>query len=233
MASEGWSTSHVVLAAVAMVVGLGGGRLSLQGELGDVRDALDQCETRPRDAGSEVGRQIARALGGERPVRASSRPRSPEQVSDPPEPEIEPIVEGDEAFGIEGPERPPEVSRRERLDAMADAVAMRQAQARQALLEQARPTDEQLAQIDDAFAEMNAILVDESEILLDAARDGAPTRREGLEFARNAIDALLQAEDALWDTLTDEQLDGVEPEVLDPLGFIDPAVVETLTALER
>jgi len=232
-----FSAGHVVLAAVALLVGAGLGRMSLQSALRDAEAEIARAEAHACADGSEVGRQIARALGGGGVVDV---PEPPEPLGSP-EPEAPPVVQpptvpepdaGPEVV-IAGEGDPRSDDRVDQLDALADTVAIRKAQARQALIEQVQPSEDQMQRIDLAVGRMNDILVEEAAILMEVARGGEPSRRDGLEFARNSIDALLEAEDAVFDTLSDEQLDRVDPEVLDPLGFVDPTVIETLAELER
>ncbi|MEO0600094.1 MAG: hypothetical protein AAF211_01590 [Myxococcota bacterium] len=141
------------------------------------------------------------------------------------------FVDDREIGNDEASEVPPPAE--DSFEAIADTVALRRAQSRQALIERIAPSDEQLDVIDEAYAVMNDALIDEARILLEAGRDGEPTRRDGLEFARNAIDAVLDAEDQVLDVLTDDQLDEVDPELVDPLSFLEPDLIETLTELER
>jgi len=220
--SDRSSAGLVVLAAVALLVGVGLGRFGLQSDLREAEAALVLAEARSCDERGAVGRQIARALEG-RPVVEAPPPEIDRPVAAP-DPDEDGSVAGD---------GPSEVDDRAEFEAVADTVALRRAQARQALIEQAQPSEDQLDRIDEAFAVMNDILIDEAEVLLESVHDGQPARRVGLEFARNSIDALLDAEDAVLSTLSDEQVDQADPEALDPLGFIDPELVEVLIELER
>lgn len=233
MRRERFSTLHVVLAVIAVLVGVGIGRQSLQGDLRAARDALETCETQVERVRRDVGQQIARAFGGGSVVDFPTPPdptHPPEPVAEP-APEPEPSRDAPFEVQVDGPEL--SEGSREQLDAVSDAFAIRRAQSRRALVEQADPSDEQLDEIDAAIDEMNDILVEEAELFLEAVRDRGPTRREGLEFARNSIDALLLAEDAISGTLTDDQLETVDPEVIDPFGFVSPELVETLIELDR
>ncbi|MEN0062890.1 MAG: hypothetical protein AAGA48_12120 [Myxococcota bacterium] len=239
-----FSASHLVLAAIALLVGIGIGRFSPQSELRRTKQALAVAEARRCDDAGAVGRQIAEALGG-RPVVDLPEDRGPRQADVPlasPKPSEEPAVEPNAIVAGEGDGSDFELDfngfddlspeeQSDRLGAIRDAVAMRKAQARQAFIEQVDPTDAQLTVLEDVVAEMNDALVDEAATFMDTVREGDPTRREGLEFARNTIDVLLDAEDGLRDSLTDDQLDQADPEALDPLGFIDPTLVETLVEL--
>ncbi|MEM6929984.1 MAG: hypothetical protein AAF602_23805 [Myxococcota bacterium] len=228
---ERLSTVHFVLAVVAMFVGVALGRFSLQSELREAHNAVAAAEAQPCEQGSAVGREIARALGGE-PVVDLPDPPEPS-----PRPAPDPVVVEDDGFRIEiGDDDPHDVApppSDESFEAIADTVALRRAQSRQALIERLAPSDDQLDVIDEAYAVMNDALIDEASILLEATRDREPTRRDGLEFARNAIDAVLDAEDQVLDVLTDDQLAEVDPDLVDPLSFIEPDLIETLTELER
>lgn len=240
-----FSASHLVLAAVALLVGVGLGRFGPASDLQEAQKALAAAEAREcPDRGVAVGRQIARALGGRLPVDngvAPEPPAAPEPIDPaglPPSAEPDAIVAGEPTItfdgeDLEGFEDMTPEEQDAALEQVADAVALRRAQARQALLEQVDPSDEQLIEIEDALARMNEDLAVEAGALLDLVRAGQPDRRDGLEFARNTIDVLLEAEDAMLATLTDEQLATTDPDVLNPLSFVDEQLVRSLVEVGR
>lgn len=238
MRRELFSASHLVLAAIALLLGAGLGRFTLQGELTRARIALSAAEAQPcEDRGTAVGRQIARALSGGPVVESREPAPRVQRPREAPEPSSEPsaIVTGDdpEDFDLEDLENMSDEQREQSFEAISDAMALRRAQARRALIEQVEPSDEQLFEIEDAMTTMNDLLAEEAALFVDTVRDHEPTQRDGLEFARNTIDVLLDADDAMRATLTDEQLQQADPEVVSPFSFLDERIVESMVEVRQ
>ena len=61
----------------------------------------------------------------------------------------------------------------------------------------------------------------------------APTAAKVCCSLVKTIDVLLDGEDAIWGTLSDDQRGTVDPLVLDPFNYIDAGVVQALSELER
>ena len=69
--------------------------------------------------------------------------------------------------------------------------------------------------------------------LVDTVQSGEePTRREGLVFADNLLGAILEADDTIYNTLTEDQRASVDGEVLDPLAYVDASIVDKLMELD-
>ncbi|MBK9365579.1 MAG: ABC transporter permease subunit [Deltaproteobacteria bacterium] len=91
----------------------------------------------------------------------------------------------------------------EGLSAARTALELRRAQARQALVEGAEPSEAQLANIDAAVETMNAslsVLADELVATLESGEE--PSRRDAMAFAADALDTLINVEDQIYDALT-------------------------------
>ena len=227
MASE-WRAKHVFAAAVALVFGLALGGLGPRAEIRGLRAQLEQAEEQACER--DVGREIATVFQG-RPWEGS-RPEDPVPVpvpvpvpegdggEVPPEPEPEPAPTGPDLDG---------------LDATRDAMEIRQAQARAALEQQAGASEEQMEEIDTIVADMNADLRALATDAVARFREagGEPSRREVMMFAADTLDVLIGAEERLLETLTPEQQAELGEEALDPLSYVDGAIVDVLAELDR
>ena len=121
----------------------------------------------------------------------------------------------------------------QRSEAMRDALDARAAQARAALLEQADPTDEELAALDAAVDKMNTRLKAQVDAFVASVEAGGePDRRELMEFAAEALDAVIEADDAFVGALPEDVRESVDAEVVDPFSYIDGETLESLARLE-
>ncbi len=245
--TSSFSASHLILAAVALVVGLALGGLMPRSEVRGLRDRVAELEARDCEGGGggNVGQQIASALrSGRGWSRAPSPGSAPSPGREPGRPQGASGAEdvGGEPEGAlppgggrsEGREPRPGGLSGDRVDEVMDALDMRRAQARQALREQAQLSGEQELAVDAAVEEMNVEL---QELALDfvaemEATGGLPDRRQSMLFARDTIDVLVTAEDAIWNTLDPSQREQVDPTALDPTSYVDGTVVQTLGQLE-
>jgi len=120
----------------------------------------------------------------------------------------------------------------EELDALRAALGLRRSQARAALIEDADPSGQQLAEIDEAVADMNASLESLAQDLVEMFEDGnEPGRRDAMVFAAEALDTMIAAEDHIWDALDADQRSDVEDASIDPFSYVDQALVGVLAAL--
>lgn len=229
----------VAIAAVTLVLGLVLGGLPPRAELRKVEQQLEQA--RAQDCSGQVGRDLALLLGQGAGARA---PTPQEQALDRPaeiaaeHPEaVELAAEIDAEFEVAEFEVATGLEELaasgEELEIARAALDLRRAQSRAALVEDADPSDEQLDAIDQAYSDMNEVLVDLSDELVDMLASGQePNRRDGMEFAADALDAMIVAERSVEGLLDAEQLDGMDPDVLNPFNYIDPGIIDALEGLD-
>lgn len=188
------------------------------------------------DRSNEFTRMFTDRLGiDEADTRRPSdgaEPKTPEGATstadgDPP-PSMKTEVEDDDP----GEATPPAKLSEADLRAAKEAMAIRAAAARAALMEDVEPTEEQLASIDDVLAEMNDRLVDVVERASLAMRDGEePERLEMFRLAADGLEAFAAAEEGILSQLTPEQRAAVREEATDPTSFIDARVVDMLEGM--
>ncbi len=234
-----WHAKHLVLAALALIVGLVVGGL---GPRGKIRDLEAEVATAKREARRDVGRQIfgevfrprtapAPAPGGAAADPVPDEPADPDPGDDADDDgnfRIRVERRGDEGDEGEGGSEPD-------AQAMKDALDLRRAQASAALREQAEATDEQMAEVDAIAADMNADLHDLAEdfVATVAASGGRPNRRELMVFAADALDVLIGTEDSLSSVLDPAQLESLDDRALDPTAFVDGTLVDVMSKLDR
>lgn len=224
MASR-FSAQHLVLAALALVVGLALGGLAPRSEVRALRAQVEELKQRECGSPSRVGREIAQVFQG-RPWEDDLPAPVPAPVPDPVP--LEPS---------EAPEEPEDLEDLEDLEAslevVSEAMELRRTQARQALIE-GGVHDDQLQAIDAVVADMNADLAAlADQFVADLREFGEPDRRETMLFARDTLDVLLEAEDAIWNGLDPEQRDQLDEAALDPFSYVDAGVVETFMELDQ
>ncbi len=186
---------HVVVAAVALVVGLVLGGMPPRAEVRRLEvKVAEQRECRPL-----LGRELIRAVRSEAPPSAAPA----------------------------GDEKPDDLEEGRTL------LAARRAQARAALIEGADPTPEQLADVDAVVADMNAEIRAIAEDFVERVRelDGPPPRTELYAIAADGLDVITRTEARLRDALGD-RADDVDPDALDPLSYLDPALVDLALELD-
>ncbi len=224
------SARSALLVAMALVLGLVLGGMGPRAENRALRVQLSAAEASPCDP-QTLGNEMAKIFAGRPwvpPTAAPKEPRAP--VVAPPPAAEEPVVvwvddetepQPDADFIPEGPE------------AIQDAMALRRTQAMAVIVEDADPDDAQLASIDAAIDDMNDSLFDIAEGFVDPIVAGIePTRRETMEFAADTLEVLLSAEDRMRESLTDDQLDRLDPDATDALSHVDPAIVDVLMDLD-
>ena len=122
----------------------------------------------------------------------------------------------------------------EELETARTALELRRAQARAALVEGADPSQAQLDDIDQAVQDMNDALLSLSGELSDMLESGEePERRQAMSFAAEALDTMITAEDQFRDTLSQEQIDALDDQALDPFSYISPDIIDTLQSLDQ
>jgi hypothetical protein len=223
----------MIAAAVALMVGLVVGGLGPRAELRALRakvDAAEACRT------SVDAADLAGVFSG-RPWSNGPRPDAP--PIDDAEPAVAPPTEidVDEPSDLE-PEPTPTPSEGgpviPELDAAREAMTLRSRQAWRALDEQANPTPEQREAIEAAIGAMNDELIGVADELVARMEAGErPERRDLMIFAADTLETMISAEDAIYESLTPEQREAVDPEVLDPTAYVDASILDALDALGR
>jgi phosphoenolpyruvate-protein kinase (PTS system EI component) len=240
----------IAVAAFALIVGIVLGGLPPRAELRALQqeraDAAKRCED---GVGSDLVRFLGATRGGESFVPASAAPRQP-SVTPPPSPaeeaealaeanpeaaeaveelrEAEAELEAEVADGVRQA-----LADDEELELARTALALRQAQARAALVEQADPDSDQLDAIDASYDAMNERLEAIAAEIGEQVLDGEPSRRDAMRFAADALDAMLSAEQEVLDTLDPEQRLSLDDEALSAFSHVSPALVDVLSALDR
>ncbi len=229
-----------VMAFGAFLIGSWVGGLPLRSTIRQLRaDLDDQPSTECRDDG--VGREFASVFQG-RPWEAGIDGPSPFEMEDP---EAPPVVvntppddeeEGtDWEFNFDGLDEDAEPQDVEEAMEMArEAMDIRKAQAWAALEEQAGLDEDQMLAFQDAIDQMNDALMRSAEDLVETVTSGEePTRREALMFADNVLGSIIETDDAIYEILDADQRAAVEEEVLDPLAYVEPDLVDKLMELEQ
>lgn len=236
-----------MIAVGAFLVGSWVGGLPLRSTIRQLRVDLDERQV-AECTDDSVGREIASVFQG-RPWEAGLNGPSPfERVDEPDEPE-EPdeageVDEGEDEgdddaiewnfdFG-DGDEAPEPEDLEEALEMAREAMDIRAAQAWAALDDQAALDDDQLAAFQGAIDQMNdELMASADELIQTVTSGGEPTRREALVFADNILDTILETDDAIYGILDAEQRSAVEDEVLDPLAYVEPSLVDKLMELDQ
>lgn len=228
------SAVQVLLAVFALLVGLVVGGLGPRAEVRSLEKRLAEAEECPN---STMGSEIANVFRG-RPwdgAKAAPAVPNPEPTPDG----EEPVEEGTKVqWSFDSGKASSEGMTKDEIDESIDlareAMELRFTQAREALVQDADPSDEQLAAIDDAIASMNSDLTDlATELTTTLANGDEPGRRETMEFAADTLDVLLSAEDTLLSTLDEDQRASLQTESLDPMSYVDPSIVDILGQLNR
>jgi len=223
----------IAVGVLASGLGLVLGGVGPRAEVRALKAQLEEAET---CESSGIGRQLASAFQG-RPWQgrgeekaADLEERAPEVAAVETTPAPAPLrVE----FGTDDdPPRPEDIE--EGMEMMRDAMSLRQTQARAALDEEASPSDEQWDAIDGAIQDMNVNLQALAGELVDTLGSGEePSRREAMLFAADTLDVMLEADDRLYESLTAEQRESMDEDVLDPFAHIDPGVIDIFMELDR
>ncbi len=224
----------VITAMVGVLLGVVAGRYGPAEEVAKLEARLAEAEARECEA-TNLGRDLAALMGGgmgggkrhtPAPSKSELHPEELEQALAEAEEEAEQVRE--EMTG----ELRQELADDKELDAARAALALRKSQARAALIEDADPSDEQLADIDTAVDDMNASLEVLAEDLVAMFEEGGePGRRDAMVFAAEALDTMIAAEDRIWDALDADQRDAVDDGAVDPFSYVDEGIVDVLAEL--
>lgn len=231
---------YFVLCALSFFIGSVVGGVSPQLELQKTKHQQSEFLTKNDCRESTIGSDLAQLMT----PNSSSKPvppknpfgdRSPEEIEiDHPEAvEIaERLDENQERFQEEFQENLDRSD--EDLEAARTALELRRAQARAALVEGAEPSQDQLDDIDQAVQDMNDSLLALSGELTEMLEGGEePERRQAMAFAAEALDTMITAEDQFRDTLSQEQIEALDDQALDPFSYISPDIIDTLESLDQ
>ncbi len=233
---------QVAIAAVALILGIVIGGLGPRQELRALERKVSDLTLSEEQCRSTLGADLAAFMrngAGSRPARVGSGTnplgdRDPDVLAEenPEAAELaEAIADEQEAMNAEVADSLEDIPAEE-LEIARTALELRRAQARAALIEDARPDDTQMETIDDAVREMNDSLVglaDELVTMLDNGQE--PTRREAMEFAADALDTMLIAEEQMRAALDPDQLGALDDAALDPFSYVSPDLVDLLEGL--
>lgn len=234
MAQQASGLRVLVVGAVALVVGLGLGGLAPRAELRSLRDQVEKLEEQGgKCEGRGIGRELASAFQG-RPMEAALEEDEVEAIERARDHEAEPEDGVHVKFDVgDGEEVTPE-DVEQGLKMAKDAMALRRTQARAALGEQVDPSDAQWDTIDAAVDKMNADLDALARGFVSTLTEGQePSRRDAMIFAADTLDVLLEADDAIWGSLSEDQRAAAEDEAIDPMAYIDPELLDVFLELDR
>jgi hypothetical protein len=215
----------LVFAAVGVVVGVLIGAYPASTRIRTLEDRVIELSDRPCDSGGFAGAVTGMLQGAARPAPVAI---DDTDVPDDAPPDGVQVKVGGPPAAAEPPEDPAVA-----LAAAKEALELRRAQARAALVEQTDIDDAQLAQIDAAAATMNDELMSLTEDFAEDVRtNGPPSRRDAMVYANEALNTLITAEDQMNGALTEDQRGMVDDETLDPTSYLDPALIERLQQLK-
>jgi hypothetical protein len=231
--------SKAFLWAVAgLVVGVLVGLWQPQREMQRMREEVREND---REVAALRRRSAAQGIAGlfhpSGPAKSEAAPPAPSEVG--PGEEAVAVAEVPAAGTSGSMETAPEVGPK---DPLADANSMaavqegldaRAAQARAALIEQADPTDEELAAFDAAIDRMNERLQGQVEGLAAQIRAGGePSRRDLMELGAEGLDAMIEADDAISAVFPDDVRESLDDELLDPFSHLDGSTLASLSDLD-
>ena len=234
---------QIAIAAVTLVLGVILGGLGPRGEVRALEERIAALEDSGRgDCRSTVGSDLAALMNAGVSSRGPAKPeRNPLGDRDPDviaaeNPEAAELVEemngSEEAVREEIRDDLENGISGEDLELARTALELRRAQARAALMEDARPDDTQMEDIDTAVKDMNTQLMGMADELAAMIENGEePSRREAMEFAADALDTMIGTEEAMRAALDEDQIAELEDGALDPFSYIDPELVSALEGL--
>lgn len=111
---------------------------------------------------------------------------------------------------------------------------LRRTQSRQAFIESAKLDEEQIKDFDETMGKMNDGLREVAEQLAAVLEAGEePSRHEMMVFAAEALDVFIETDSQLNDLLSDDQYNDVKEDALDPVNYIDPALLDIFMGLQQ
>lgn len=112
---------------------------------------------------------------------------------------------------------------------MVAMLDTRRAQALAALKEQGELSPEQLDQFDATMQSFNESVKKSLETFATTGMEkGEIERHDALILAADVLDSVIVAEDQVHNLLSEEQLQGIDPEAIDPLSYISGDTVRVL-----
>ena len=234
------STAKLLLVGGAgLAIGLALGGLGPGAENRLLRARVEALE---RSGGGGLPAGLAGVLNGQvwrdEAPRPSPRPPQPADPEEPgPAPAADPARdEVPEEGGLQitfGDDDEEPATAEEGLDAVREAMTLRERQAWRALEEQADPSPEQMARIEDAVGSMNDELVAIANDFVRSVEAGEePQRRDLMVFAADTLETMISTEDAIYETLGADKAAEVDAEVLDPTAYVDASVIDVLQSIE-
>jgi hypothetical protein len=213
-----------VTLALGIVIGVAIGAVPAENWFSTVKSHAEQeakADCRKNDFSGVVGGMLEDAGRRNEPIRAPAI--APDDTDAPPV-----------AVASDAPPDAPPMDIEQEVSAAKTALEARRTQARAALIEDAGLDDAQLAAIDEATAVMNAELMAlTDDLVADIQQNGQPSRRDTMVYAAEALDVMINAEDRMNAALDDTQRADAAPESLDPLSYVDPAIVDHVRALRE
>ncbi|MFT7520004.1 MAG: hypothetical protein ACI9MC_002148 [Kiritimatiellia bacterium] len=214
---------YVLTGAIALIIGIIIGIVPGRIEVADLEAQIEELKKAPRASN--------RAQAIQDLIIRSATAQPPAPAPSPNDDQPDDVDEDGPTLAVEGGGFVPSDLGGEQVEAVKEMLSLRRAQARAALREQVDPTEGQQRRLDEAFDAMNRDLDMLARDVLATLEDGEPDRRDMMEFAAEALDVVLVADDVVLDTLSDGERAGVSPETLDPLSYIDPALVDVFREL--
>ena len=150
-----------------------------------------------------------------------------------PEPGPVPVPEPAGGSGDAPPEPTPDPFDPAQVGQAAELMDARRAQALAALTEQAGLDEAQRAEVERIFGEMDrGVRASVEGFVGEALASGTVQRRDALALGADLLDAAVVAEDALWEALPPEVMEGLDPEVYNPINFVGGDTVRALSRLQ-
>lgn len=213
---------------VSLVVGVIVGGLGPRNEARQLREEVAALSKQSCDKPA-LGREVARAFS-RRPWSTDASPPEPEPAAPRERPGF--VPSDDAPFDDPVGSVPPDIDRAEGLAMARDAMQLRRRQALRALTEQARMSDAEMRDVEAAFDDMNAELLGLAEGFVATVRQGEPERRDIMVFAAETLDVLIEADDRLFGLIDPDRRGDVSAEALDPMSYVDPALIDVLMELD-
>ena len=221
---------ELLIGSTTLLVGLAIGGLWPMSQVRDLEDQLANAQQ--QDCRSTVGRDLAGMLHG-RPLQPDNAQAWEAELDDAPTEDPAPRAEPEQARSEDAPATEDAMDRDDRIDAMRIGLEVRRTAARNALMDEVGPDEAQLEDIDAAVDQMNDDLQQIADDLVERFGDGSePSRRDMMAFAADTLDVLLEADEGMLGPLDAEQLEAASEEALDPLQYVDPSIIDTLSQLD-
>ncbi len=229
---------YVLAVTLALIAGVLVGTMSQRPELRRAEQRIAELEDRDCSRRG-IGRGLAAAMQGQ--PRGMIEPDDVhEEEADEPDATADQGEDEEDAeeitfefdFGEDGEEFDEE-DLAEQIDLLVTAQDLRRAQARAALIEQADPTDAELVSFDGAITQMNTDLKAlTTEFVEQVNTDEDISRHDMMTYAADMLDIMIEADEAVVASLSEEVVYDIEDEAVDPFSHIDPDVIEMIGSLD-